>query len=242
MPDTQSNQVPAATVALVRSSVRDLLARSPGYRALPPDAQRRLADSMVRVGTFLAAPDGFPANELPGALTAVARHPVDAAGQVVAGAVDFPSFVAGLIQGTFDAILSATIQQMNAYSELLDSVAASVDRFVHDTVSDNEARDWLAAGHPLLFERAPGAPALRLKSGHNPAEALLGLAHARAGAASSSTGDVDGAAVLGARRRIATSRQQILATMVLMGINRIVVTDGIIRAKLAVPGLGSPFP
>ena len=32
-------------------------------------------------------------------------------------------------------------------------------------------------------------------------------------------------------RRLATSRQQLLATMVLMGINRVVVTDGRIRAR-----------
>jgi hypothetical protein len=32
-------------------------------------------------------------------------------------------------------------------------------------------------------------------------------------------------------RRLATTRQQLLATMVLMGINRVVVTDGRIRAR-----------
>src|SRR5437899_8027455 len=35
-----------------------------------------------------------------------------------------------------------------------------------------------------------------------------------------------------ARTQLATSRQQLLATMVLMGINRIVVTDGKIQAKI----------
>ncbi len=33
-------------------------------------------------------------------------------------------------------------------------------------------------------------------------------------------------------KRLATQRQQLLATMVLMGINRIVVTDGKIKAKI----------
>jgi hypothetical protein len=38
--------------------------------------------------------------------------------------------------------------------------------------------------------------------------------------------------VQSARTQLATSRQQLLATMVLMGINRIVVTDGKIQAKI----------
>jgi hypothetical protein len=34
------------------------------------------------------------------------------------------------------------------------------------------------------------------------------------------------------RRRLHTNRQQLLATMVLMGINRIVVTDGVVKARV----------
>jgi len=34
-------------------------------------------------------------------------------------AVNFPQFVADLIHGTFDAIVTASIKQMDAYSELL---------------------------------------------------------------------------------------------------------------------------
>jgi hypothetical protein len=37
--------------------------------------------------------------------------------------------------------------------------------------------------------------------------------------------------VTAARRRLAVQRQQVLAMMVLMGINRIVVTDGKIAVK-----------
>jgi cytoskeletal protein RodZ len=42
----------------------------------------------------------------------------------------------------------------------------------------------------------------------------------------------ESALVQSARTQLATSRQQLLATMVLMGINRIVVTDGKIQAKI----------
>ncbi len=44
--------------------------------------------------------------------------------------------------------------------------------------------------------------------------------------------EVEEKLVQGARTQLATGRQQLLATMVLMGINRIVVTDGKISAKV----------
>ena len=82
------------------------------------------------------------------------------ASALVAG-VDFPGFVAELIDGVFGAIVNASIQQMDAYAKLLADVAKSLD-----------------AGDSELPKR------------------------------------------LGARR-LATNRQQLLATMVMMGINRI---------------------
>lgn len=44
--------------------------------------------------------------------------------------VDFPAFVADLIEGTFDAIVDASIQQMKAYGALLQEVAEAVDQFL----------------------------------------------------------------------------------------------------------------
>ena len=46
--------------------------------------------------------------------------------------VDFPTFVAGLIEGVFNAIVSASIQQMDAFSELVKSVAKSLNDFVDE--------------------------------------------------------------------------------------------------------------
>ncbi len=45
-------------------------------------------------------------------------------------AIDFPVFVADLIEGTFDAIVDASIQQMKAYGALLQEVAEAVDQFL----------------------------------------------------------------------------------------------------------------
>jgi hypothetical protein len=150
-------------------------------------------------------------------------------------AIDFPAFVAGLIQGTFQAIVDASIKQMEAYAELLKNVAGTVDRFMTDNVTDGSARDYLADQYSSLLSRdtSGGQPRLRVQQ-NQPNDELpsffkdLGF---------NSPSDIDDRAVEevvvpAARRQMAESRQKTLATMVLMGINRVVVDDGEITAKL----------
>jgi hypothetical protein len=43
-----------------------------------------------------------------------------------ARSVDFPAFVSGLIEGTFNSIVGASIKQMEVYAELLDEVGGSL--------------------------------------------------------------------------------------------------------------------
>jgi hypothetical protein len=64
------------------------------------------------------------------------------------GSVDFPSFVGGLIQNVFQAIVTASIQQMTADANLLKSVAQTVDQFAQDNISLNNARDWMIDKYP----------------------------------------------------------------------------------------------
>ena len=46
--------------------------------------------------------------------------------------VDFPTFVAGLVEGVFNAVVSASIQQMDAFGELVESVARSLNDFMDE--------------------------------------------------------------------------------------------------------------
>ena len=75
------------------------------------------------------------------------REGVDQFGALVKK-VDFPKFVGGLIQNVFKAIVDATIQQMEAYADLLANVAKTVDQFAQDNITSNNARDWLANKYP----------------------------------------------------------------------------------------------
>ena len=71
-------------------------------------------------------------------------------------AIAFPTFVAELIRGTFDAITTASIKQMEAYGRLLGDVGHTVDDFMNQNISDNQARDWLVQSYPtfLRIERS----------------------------------------------------------------------------------------
>lgn len=154
------------------------------------------------------------------------------------GSVDFPAFVGGLIQNVFQAIVNASIQQMNAYGELLKSVAQTVDQFAQDNITLNNARDWLVDKFPgdLGVDTAgEGGPRLSVTNQDN-AEAALAKMNQEMQIAQPITDisepEQEGRLVQAARMQMARSRQQLLSSMVILGINRIVVTDGAINAKV----------
>ena len=212
--------------ALVRRSVRLLLDATPAYRSLQPDAQGALADDMVRIGTYLAQPEAIRANHLAGAVTMI---PAAAAGFTdLLAEVNFPQFVGGLIQGVFQAIVNSSVQQMEAYSELVKSVAQTVDQFTATPISDDDARDWLATAFPDCLVRDSVSGALRLQTGAGCAEALprFRLLPLPGPLREIRPADLEKKLVPAARRHLAAQRQQLAASMVLMGINRIVATKG----------------
>jgi hypothetical protein len=85
---------------------------------------------------------GQPA-ERPGSVNQVARVT-----QEVLKAVAFPVFVADLIKGTFNAIIQANIQQLESFGKLLENVTKTVDEFMGDNITDEQARDWLQHSYP----------------------------------------------------------------------------------------------
>ncbi len=155
------------------------------------------------------------------------------------GAVDFPKFVGGLIQNVFQAIVTASIQQMEAYGKLLKAVAQTVDQFAQDNISHNNARDWLADKYPDILsidmegEEGSG-PRLAMK-GEDSDAGLARINHEQQllkPITDLSDPEQETRLVGAARLQMARMRQQMLSSMVLLGINRIVVTDGLINAKV----------
>lgn len=150
-------------------------------------------------------------------------------------AIDFPNFVSGLIQGTFQAIVDSSVQQMQAYAEMLKQVASTVDQFMTENVSDGMARDYLADRYGDIVSRdsSAGRPRLSVNTDTGSGELPSFFNDLGFAAPEDLTDDsVEDVVVPAARRSLAEQRQQTLATMVLMGINRVVVNDGEITAKL----------
>jgi hypothetical protein len=185
----------------------------------------------------------YPAQQTPGQAPVAGQGPgggavgrTGEATRAMLNAIDFRGFVAGLIQGTFQAIVDASIKQMEAYAELLKNVAGTVDQFMADNVSDNMARDHLADNYPGYFQRdtSNGFPSLAVNTRDAPEEEMPSF-FKDLGFGSMQEIDEDAVeqvVVPATRRTLAEQRQQTLATMVLMGINRVVVDDGELLAKL----------
>jgi len=150
-------------------------------------------------------------------------------------AIAFPTFVADLIKGTFNAIVDASIKQMEAYGNLLANVAKTVDQFMADNITDNQARDYLVNAYPDRMKMEIGGDGAKVRARDNANEGAKPDFKAQFGLSEEIEIDDDSIEeklVPAARRHLARSRHQLLSTMVLMGINRIVVTSGRIAAKM----------
>src|SRR5258708_9302709 len=73
--------------------------------------------------------------------TQAATETIAARAGALSDEIDFPAFVAGLVHGTFDAIVDATIRQMEAFADLVSAVAKDVDQFTPQNVTTNHVRD-----------------------------------------------------------------------------------------------------
>lgn len=186
---------------------------------------------VARAAAGAEPPPPPPADEFsPRAANQVARVT-----EATLNAIAFPTFVADLVQGTFRAIVDAAIQQMEAFGELIANVAKTVNQFESDNITDNQARDFVASSYPGHFrvDTSDEVPKLTTVDGHEERP----KPNFRTDLELPEDVDVDEdvaeqVLVPAARRKLAVQRHQLLSTMVLMGINRIVVTSGRIRAQM----------
>jgi hypothetical protein len=252
-PPSEGGVVPSpATKALVRAQVDALLHASPAFLKLDEASRAGLREDLSHVASYaaeLVRDDFYQALRIGQRPVLVARRPAAAAtaqdftpsaanniGRVTRDtlrAISFPTFVADLIRSTFTAIVNASIQQMEAYGKLLANVAKTVDQFMADNISDDQARDWLAQTYPehITIQRQGNRATAVPRRGSDEApppnfQGELGID------ASLDEDSVESTLVPAARRRLAQTRHSMLATMVLMGMQRIVITSGTIKATM----------
>ena len=173
-----------STERLVRGRVKSLLVSAPSFHHLAPTEQSSLEHHMVKIAGYAAEclRDDWVQSEKLGqrpvavtrpatALSAADEFEPAAADQIARvtratlEAISFPDFVSDLIRGSFNAIVDSSIQQMEAYTRLLEDVSKTVDQFMADNITDNQARDWLAQRYPLQIALAPGEPRLTARDG-----------------------------------------------------------------------------
>jgi len=239
----------------VSGEVGKLLKNAPAFAQLSPDEQARLRQNMAQVSSFLAedprwmaAPSRGLDDPVDQLKQQLAKDPGLVGKDFKAGAmaegirgfgelvkkVDFPKFVSGLVQGVFRAVVDASIQQMQAYAELLAAVAKTVDEFARDNMTDGQVRDYIAThdAGAVTMELPNDGPARLRPAGDGNEAAQLGRKYGINSDLDLSNDDDEQKLVGAARLQLAQERQRLLAMMVLLGINRIVVTNGKINAKV----------
>ncbi len=149
-------------------------------------------------------------------------------------AIDFPTFVTSLINGVFQAITSSSVSQLSSLSDLLDNVEASSDSFTSQNVRDADVVAWAVGKFPFLSRREDGGLALRegmdLQDRKDAMREALGATDSEV--AGLDEGDLLGTLGPLVKRKIGRDRQQVLGTLVQMGLQRIVVDEGRLHASM----------
>ena len=239
--------VPPNDPGAVVGAVLAALQSAPAFSQLPDRTRGDLLHSLGQVGAYVGAPTAAAVRGLadppipprnattPPAGGGGTTGRVGELARATLNAIDFPSFVSALIKSTFQAIVDATIQQLEAYAILLSEVAKTVDEYMQDNVTEDSARDYLVDRYPgvMYSDVSSGTPTLEVNRS-DPTATLpsfftdLGFDNV----AQIDPVSVEEVIVPAARMTMAEQRHQTLATMVLLGLNRIVVDSGEINAKL----------
>jgi hypothetical protein len=222
----------------------------------------RIADTARALAAEAETPPAKNVSAMPRALNAgsdfsgVAANKVADTTKAILNAVSFPRFVTELINGVFKALNDSNQQQLASYIELIQNVSSTLDGFADANVGVSGARAWLAEKFPGSFvvqgdedlKPEPGMTAeerkdlqaerdssTRLRLAPNgtmptPAalKAALGFGPEEDAPAA---GDPENLVPL-ARSALARNRQKMLSTMVMMGMQRIVIESGKLSASM----------
>jgi hypothetical protein len=233
-------QLPTADQSRLALAMVEVCERAASLVKEEVESERALAKQRQRA-PILAA--GLSAGEQ---FSGVSASRVAGTTRAVLNAVSFPRFVNELITGVFKAILDSNAQQLTSFLELLQNVSASSEGFADTNLGPARARSWLVEqfpgsytvdggdeGEPVDPEDPESEPQLRLAPGASPpSEAALRTALGLGEGESIPSGDPERTLVPLARRALARQRQAMLSTMVLLGLQRIVIDAGRINASM----------
>lgn len=219
-----------ANTERARAETRQILAQSASFQKLEPadqlDLYRRMVESRAQELARLSGGMAKKASDL----INDDRHKnerIDQAGELAGefvNEVDFPGFVKDLLKGVFDANLKVTLDQMTAYQQLLKTATASVSKFVN-AIDDTAAFGYLAENSSDEFS---------LDFGDETEED---------GSRKAVLTDKDGnkldlgdnelkARIMDAKIAMAKEQRAMLREVILMGVTRLVVEKGVVKAAV----------
>lgn len=228
---------------LARARTRAALRAAPTFLSLQTEEQKALfqdvyrsnyADLVKATGIAPSRSASLPramAGEKASDLIDDSRHQnqrIDQAGDLAGDfvkQVDFPGFVRDLLKGVFDANLEVTLAQMDSYQTLLKTATASIAKFVN-AIDDTAAFGYLAENQGDEFsldfggdqKNSDGTPAARLtNSSGEPVD--LGDNEVKA-------------KIMDAKIAMAKEQRALLRETILMGITRLVVEKGNVKASV----------
>jgi hypothetical protein len=225
---------------LARANARKILAESQSFRGLDLveqkalfkdvyEAQRRdLEGQLGQNGRGVSR--ALARNDRASDLIDDRRHEnrrIEQAGELAGefiDEVDFPGFVRDLLKGVFDANLEVTLAQMDSYQKLLQTATASISKFVN-AIDDTAAFGYLAENNSDEFGIDFGD---ETDDSGMPKAVLT---------------DTDGepldigdnevkARIMEAKIAMAKEQRALLRETILMGITRLVVEKGTVKASV----------
>lgn len=222
---------------LARSYARDELMSLPTFRQLSADDQRALyRDVYYRHVDRLSQPPRPAARAFAGPQKASdmiddSRHlnkRIDQAGELAGGfvdEVDFPGFVKDLLKGVFDANLKVTLDQMEAYQKLLKAATQSLTSFM-SKIKPEAAFGYLADNSSDEF-------GLSFSDSETDAEGQkkVILTDKEGNAVDTEDSRIK-TRIMDATLQMAREQRAMLRETILMGITRLVVEKGNVKASV----------
>ncbi|MFW5774744.1 MAG: hypothetical protein ACOCW2_00520 [Chitinivibrionales bacterium] len=229
---------------MARAYARETLAHSPSFHRLSLEEQKSLYTDLYK-SRYNQLAQGQTVGGLPsrsGApVSAMAkkasdmindeRHKndrIEQAGELAGefmDEVDFPGFVSDLLKGVFDANLEVTLKQMESYQTLLKTATASISKFIN-SIDDTAAFGYLAENNSDDFNidfsdsetESNGQPkAILTNKDGEPVDIGDNQVKAK---------------IMDAKIAMAKEQRALLRETILMGITRLVVEKGQVKASV----------
>jgi hypothetical protein len=224
-----------AVKELARSYARGELANLPTFQQLSVDDQRALYRDVYRrhVNRLVQPPTAraFAEPKKAGDLIDDKRHlnqRIDQAGEIAGSfvdEVDFPGFVTDLLKGVFDANLKVTLDQMEAYQKLLKAATQSLTAFM-SKIKPEAAFGYLAENNSDEF-------GLSFSEDEKDAEGNRKVLLTDKDGAVLDTEDTRiKTRIMDATLQMAREQRAMLRETILMGITRLVVEKGNVKASV----------